>query len=142
MQMQSHKCTLVFMTGNKSGRRSISCCEGPAFDPGIIVFYLDISSWKLTNPLIALRCQMTFVFSTVFKKVFLFQLFLQFSYFLTTGLFPSLITEDGRSMTAFYHYSVNHPSGLQRNTFSKCAANYVISFEVQDGFIGQIILKL
>ena len=25
---------------------------------------------------------------------------------------------------------------------SKCAANYVISFEVYDGFIGQKILKL
>ena len=61
-------------------------------------------------------------------------------------------TEDGRSMTTFYYYSVNHQSGLQRNRFSKlsyiffntlkCAANYVISFEVCDGFIGQKILKL
>ena len=61
-------------------------------------------------------------------------------------------TEDGRSMTTFYYYSVNHQSGLQSNTFSKlsyiffntskCAANYVISFEVYDGFIGQKILKL
>jgi hypothetical protein len=60
--------------------------------------------------------------------------------------------EDGRSMTTFYYYSVNHQSGLQRNTFSKlsyisfytskCAPNYVISFEVYDGFIGQKILKL
>jgi hypothetical protein len=49
-------------------------------------------------------------------------------------------------MITFYCYSVNHQSGLQRNTFSKlsyifniskCAANYVISFEVYDGFIGQ-----
>ena len=44
-------------------------------------------------------------------------------------------------MTTFYYYSVNHQSGLQRNT-SKCAANYVISFEVYDGFIGQKISKL
>ena len=61
-------------------------------------------------------------------------------------------TEDGRSMTTFYYYSVNHQSGLHRNTFSKlsyiffntskCAANCVISFEVYDGFIGQKILKL
>ena len=61
-------------------------------------------------------------------------------------------TEDGRSMTTFYYYTVNHQSGLQRNTFSKlsyiffntskCAANYVISIEVYDGFIGQKILKL
>ena len=43
-------------------------------------------------------------------------------------------------MTTFYYYSVNHQSGLQRNTFSKlsyiffntskCATDYVISFEV------------
>ena len=62
-------------------------------------------------------------------------------------------TEDGRSMTTFYYCSINHHSGLQSNTFSKlsyiflictskCAANYVISFEVYDGFIGQKILKL
>ena len=48
--------------------------------------------------------------------------------------------------------SVNHQSGLPKNTFSKllyiffnilkCAANYVIWFEVYDGFIGQNILKL
>ena len=30
-----------------------------------------------------------------------------------------LITEDRRSMTTFYYCSVNHQSGLQRNTFSK-----------------------
>ena len=52
----------------------------------------------------------------------------------------------------FYYCSVNHQSGLQSNTFSKllhnifntskCATNYVISFEVYDGFIGQKILKL
>ena len=56
-------------------------------------------------------------------------------------------TEDGRSMTTFYYCSVNDQSGLQSiNTFSKlscffnvskCAANYVIWFEVYDGFIGQ-----
>ena len=49
------------------------------------------------------------------------------------------LTEDGRSMTTFYYCSVNHQSGLQSNIFkiiiysfntSKCAANYVISFEV------------
>ena len=61
-------------------------------------------------------------------------------------------TEDGRSMTTFYYYSVNHQSCLQRNTFSKlsyvffntskCAAYNVISFEVYDGSIGQKILKL
>ena len=44
--------------------------------------------------------------------------------------------EDGRSMTTFYYCSVNHQSGLQRNTFSKlsytffntskCASNYSI----------------
>ena len=61
-------------------------------------------------------------------------------------------TEDRRFMTTFYYCSVNHQSGLQRNTFSKlsyiffntskCAANYVISFEVYDGFIGQKILNL
>jgi hypothetical protein len=60
--------------------------------------------------------------------------------------------KDGRSMTSFYYYSVNHQSGLQSNTFSKlshvfliyqkCATNYVITFEVYDGFIGQKILKL
>ena len=27
--------------------------------------------------------------------------------------------EEGRSMTTFYYYPVNHQSGLQRNTFSK-----------------------
>jgi hypothetical protein len=27
--------------------------------------------------------------------------------------------EDGRSMTNFYYYSINHQSGLQINTFSK-----------------------
>ena len=60
-------------------------------------------------------------------------------------------TEDGRSMTTFYYYSVNHQCGLQNNKFSKlshflntskCAANYVISIEVYDGFIGQKSLKL
>ena len=54
-------------------------------------------------------------------------------------------------MITFYCYSVNHQSGLQRNTFSKlsyifniskCAANYVISFEVYDGFIGQNFLTV
>ena len=61
--------------------------------------------------------------------------------------------EDGRSMTTFYHCYVNHQSRLQSNTFSKlsyiflictskCAADYVIWFEVYDDFIGQKILKL
>ena len=55
-------------------------------------------------------------------------------------------TEDGRSMITFYYCSGNNQSGLQRSTFSKLfyiffntskyAANYVISFEVYDGFIG------
>ena len=54
--------------------------------------------------------------------------------------------------TTFYYCSVNHQSGLESNTFSKssnnffntskCARNYVISFEVYDGFIGEQILKL
>ena len=67
-------------------------------------------------------------------------------------LVSALFAEDRRSMTTFYYYSVNHQSGLQRNTFSKSsyiffntskyATNYVISFEVYDGFIGQKILKL
>ena len=34
-----------------------------------------------------------------------------------------LITEDRRSMTTFYYCSVNHQSGLQRNTFSKSSVN-------------------
>ena len=61
-----------------------------------------------------------------------------------------VFTEDGRSMIDFYYCFGNHQSGLQSNTFSKlsyiftskCAKNYVISFEVYDGFIGQKILKL
>ena len=61
-------------------------------------------------------------------------------------------TEDGRSMTTFYYYSVKIINLVYRDTCfqnyhiffntSKCAANYVISFEVYDGFIGQKILKL
>ena len=61
-------------------------------------------------------------------------------------------TEDGRSVTGFDYYSVNHQSGIQRNTFSKStyiffntskyATNSVIQFEAYDGFIGQKILKL
>jgi hypothetical protein len=60
--------------------------------------------------------------------------------------------EDRGSMTTFYYCSVNHQSGLQSNTFSKlsyiffntskCATNFVILFEIFDGFIGQKILKL
>ena len=56
-------------------------------------------------------------------------------------------------MNTFHYCSVIHQSGLQRNTFSKlsyifffntskCTANYVISFEINDGFIGQKTLKL
>ena len=57
-------------------------------------------------------------------------------------------TEDGRPMTTFYFYSVNHlVTALQRNTFSKLSyfflinqnvlqIKYVISFKVYDGFIG------
>ena len=67
--------------------------------------------------------------------------------------FITYLMEDKRSMMTFYHCSVNHKSGLPSNTFSKssyifsistskCAANYVISFEVYDGFIGQKILML
>ena len=59
-------------------------------------------------------------------------------------------TKDGRSLITFHFFSVKHQSGLQRNTFlnisylfstSKCASNYVISFEIYDGFIVQNILK-
>ena len=72
-----------------------------------------------------------------------------------SNLLPKLSTEpteEERSMTTFYYCSVNHQSGLQRkNIFkiiiyffntSKCAANYVISFAVYDGFICQKVLKL
>ena len=70
-----------------------------------------------------------------------------------SGISLMVGTEDGRSMTTFYYYSVNHQSGLQRNTFSKlsyiflihtskCATNYVISFKVYEGFIDQNFLKL
>ena len=58
-----------------------------------------------------------------------------------SGISSMVGTEDGRSMTTFYYYSVNHQSGLQRNT-SKFVANYVISFVVYDGFIDQKILKI
>ena len=53
-------------------------------------------------------------------------------------------------VTTFYYYSVNHQSGLGKHIFKiiiyffntlKCAANYVILFEVYDGFIGQKSLK-
>ena len=63
----------------------------------------------------------------------------------------SFITkEDGGSMTAFYYYSVNHQSGLERNTFSKLSYIFVIhqnvpqimSFHLRYGFIGQKILEL
>ena len=40
------------------------------------------------------------------------------------------ITEDGRSMTTFYYYSVNHQSGLQRNTFSKLSYIFLINQNV------------
>ena len=52
-------------------------------------------------------------------------------------------TEDGMSMTTFYH-SVLCKSSIVIYLFNttKCAANYVILFEVYDGFIGQKILKL
>jgi len=39
-------------------------------------------------------------------------------------------TEDGRSMTTFYYYSVNHQSGLQRNTFSKLSYIFLIHANV------------
>ena len=35
-------------------------------------------------------------------------------------------TENGRSMTTFYYCSVNHQSGLQRNTFSKLSYIFLI----------------
>ena len=35
-------------------------------------------------------------------------------------------TEDGNSMTTFYYYSVNHQSGLQRNTFPKLSYIFLI----------------
>ena len=34
--------------------------------------------------------------------------------------------QDGRSMTTFYYYSVNHQSGLQRKTFSKLSYIFLI----------------
>ena len=37
-----------------------------------------------------------------------------------------LTTEDRRSMTTFYYCSVNHQSGLQRNTFSKSSYIFLI----------------
>ena len=40
--------------------------------------------------------------------------------------FKPTLTEDGRSMTTFYYYSVNHQSGLQRNTFSKLSHIFLI----------------
>ena len=61
------------------------------------------------------------------------------------------VTEEGRSMTTFHYCSVNHQSGLQGNKFSKyifsiCTpkyvANYVISFEVYDGFLGHCNLNM
>ena len=56
-------------------------------------------------------------------------------------------------MTTFYYYSVNHHSGLQRNTFSKLSYIFLIHQNVPqiitfylmyiyDGFIGQKILIL
>ena len=39
---------------------------------------------------------------------------------------PIKATEDGRSMTSFYYCSVNHQSGLQRNTFSKLSYIFLI----------------
>ena len=62
-------------------------------------------------------------------------------------------TEDGRSMTTFY-FCILCKSSIwftEKHIFkiiiyffnkSKCAANYVISFEVYDNFIRQKILKL
>ena len=41
-----------------------------------------------------------------------------------SSLFIDIVTEDGRSMTTFYYYSINQ-SGLQRNTFSKLS--YILS---------------
>ena len=55
-------------------------------------------------------------------------------------------------MTTFYYYSVNHQSGLQRNTFSKLSyillihqnVPQIMSFHLRlyDGYIGQNVLKL
>ena len=39
-------------------------------------------------------------------------------------------TEDGRSMTTFYYYSVKHQSGLQRKTFSKLLYIFLIHLNV------------
>ena len=43
-----------------------------------------------------------------------------------SGISSMVGTEDGRSMTTFYYYSVNHQSGLQRNTFSKLSYIFLI----------------
>ena len=42
------------------------------------------------------------------------------------SLFGLSFTEDGRSMTTFYYYYVNHQSGLQSNTFSKLSYIFLI----------------
>ena len=46
-------------------------------------------------------------------------------YWIQMHLFVSNV-KDGRSMTTFYFYSVNHQSGLQRNTFSKLSYIFLI----------------
>ena len=58
----------------------------------------------------------------------------------------TLFMEDGRSLTTFYYCLVYRETHFQNYHMffnkSKCATNYVISFEIYDGFIGQKILKL
>ena len=64
----------------------------------------------------------------------------------------AVLMEDGMSMTTFYYYSVKSSIWFtDKHIFkiiiyffntSKCAANYIISFEVYCGFIGQKISKL
>ena len=67
-------------------------------------------------------------------------------FFLKKSKLSNETMEDGRSMTTFYHCSVNHQSSFSKLSYifntSKCAVNYVISFKVYDGFIGQKILKV
>ena len=49
---------------------------------------------------------------------------------LTNLIFIINLTEDGRSMATFYHYSVNHQYGLKRNTFSKLSYIFLIHQKV------------
>ena len=60
-------------------------------------------------------------------------------FFLKKSKLSKETKEDGRSMTTFYHCTVNHQSSFSKLSYifntSKCATNYVILFEIYDGFI-------